>query len=258
LLYFRFALAVHGNYKISSFIDRGYNMQGRILIIEDEKELADIVCLYLFRDGFEARTAESAEDGLAIVETWDPELVILDINLPGMDGFEFLRRFRQDRSTPVLIVSARSSDEDQISGLGGGADEYISKPFSPKVLVARVRAMLRRMRDFDEKETTNIFRFGPFSLDYEACVLKREGWKIPLSAKEFSCLAFLTEHSGKPLNPETIYAGVWKNKFGDLTSVAVYIQRLRKKIEDDPANPVYIETVHGMGYRFNAAAGKRP
>ncbi|MDR0597713.1 MAG: response regulator transcription factor [Treponema sp.] len=231
-------------------------MQGKILIIEDEKDLADIVSLYLFRDGFDVRTAESAEEGLVIVEAWDPELVILDINLPGMNGFEFLQRFRQDRSAPVLIVSARSSDEDQISGLGGGADEYIAKPFSPKVLVARVKAILRRMRDFDEVETANIFCFGPFALDYDACLLKKGEQKIPLSAKEFSCLAFLTEHSGKPLNPETIYAGVWKNSYGDLTSVAVYIQRLRKKIEEDPANPLYIETVRGMGYRFNTAEEK--
>jgi two-component system response regulator RegX3 len=233
-------------------------MQGRILIIEDERELADLVSLYLSRDGFEARTAESAEDGLAIAEAWNPELVILDINLPGMDGFEFLQRFRRDRSAPVLIVSARSSDEDQISGFGGGADEYISKPFSPKVLVARVRALLRRMRDFEEPKAANLFCFGPFSLDYDACILKKGERKIPLSAKEFSCLSFLTGHPGKPLSPETIYAGVWKNNYGDLTSVAVYIQRLRKKIEGDPANPAYIETVRGMGYRFNPAGEKTP
>ncbi|MDR1949282.1 MAG: response regulator transcription factor [Spirochaetaceae bacterium] len=231
-------------------------MQGRILIIEDERELADIVSLYLSKDGFEARTAESAEEGLTIAEEWKPELVILDINLPGMDGFEFLQRFRRDSSTPVLIVSARNSDEDQINGLGGGADEYISKPFSPKVLVARVRAVFRRVRDFDEKEAPNLFHFGPFSLDYDAYILKKGEQKIPLSAKEFDCLVFLTRHPLKPLSPETIYAGVWKNNYGDLTSVAVYIQRLRKKIEEDPANPVYIETVHSMGYRFNGTGGE--
>ena len=233
-------------------------MQGNILVIEDVKELADLVSLYLSREGFEVRAAESAEEGFAVMEAWKPELVILDINLPGMDGFEFLQRFRKSCDTPVLIVSARDSDEDQISGLGIGADEYITKPFSPKVLVARVRALFRRFRDLSEakafpqdKIQENIFRFGPFVLDYDSCILKKDNERIPLSAKEYGCLAWLTEHSGKPMDVETIYAGVWKNNFGDLTTVAVYIQRLRKKIEDDPANPVYIETVHGMGYRFN-------
>jgi two-component system response regulator RegX3 len=230
-------------------------MQGKILIIEDVKELADLVTLYLSKEGFEIRAAESGEEGFAVIEgidpPWRPELVILDINLPGMDGFEFLQKFRRDKDTPVLIVSARDSDEDQISGLGIGADEYITKPFSPKVLVARVRAVFRRFREF-EKNQENLFRFGPFALDYDACILKKNGERIPLSTKEYGCLAWLTEHPGHAADVETIYNGVWKNNYGDLTAVAVYIQRLRKKIEVDPANPVYIETVHGMGYRFNA------
>ncbi|MDR0998523.1 MAG: response regulator transcription factor [Treponema sp.] len=231
-------------------------MQGKILIIEDERELADLVSYYLQKDGFDPRTAESAEQGFAIVEDWKPELVILDINLPGMDGFEFLQKFRRTYSTPVLIVSARNSDEDQISGLGGGADEYIAKPFSPKVLVARVRAVFRRARNFNEKDETGFFCFGPFVLDYDARTLKKEGHEIALSAKEFGCLEFLTKQPGKTLDVETIYAGVWKNNYGDLTTVAVYMRRLRKKLEDDPATPVYIETVRGMGYRFNGAATK--
>ncbi|MDR1278573.1 MAG: response regulator transcription factor [Treponema sp.] len=229
-------------------------MQGKILIIEDERELADLVSWYLQKDGFDPRTAESAEEGFAIVEDWKPELIILDINLPGMDGFEFLQKFRRSYSTPVLIVSARNSDEDQISGLGGGADEYIAKPFSPKVLVARVRAVFRRVRNFNEKDGAGFFCFGQFTLDHDARTLKKEGKEISLSAKEFGCLDFLTKQPGKILDVETIYAGVWKNNYGDLTTVAVYIQRLRKKLEDDPANPVYIETVRGMGYRFNSAA----
>jgi len=243
-------------------------MQGKILIIEDVKELADLVSLYLTKEGFEVRAVESAEEGFTVIEKgkteispWKPELVILDINLPGMDGFEFLQRFRRNRTfgtydTPVLIVSARDSDEDQISGLGIGADEYITKPFSPKVLVARVRAVFRRFREFNsqefEKNRENLFRFGPFVLDYDSCVLKKNGERIPLSAKEYACLVWLTENPGKPMGVETIYNNVWKSNYGDLTTVAVYIQRLRKKIEEDTANPVYIETVHGMGYRLNA------
>ena len=226
-------------------------MQGNILVIEDVKELADLVSLYLTREGFEVRSVESGEEGFSVIEGWKPELVILDINLPGMDGFEFLQKLRRGSNTPVLIVSARDGDEDQISGLGIGADEYITKPFSPKVLVARVRAVFRRFREFSRKENENVFRFGPFALDYDACILKKNSERIPLSAKEYGCLAWLTEHTGKPMDVETIYSGVWKNNYGDLTTVAVYIQRLRKKIEEDPANPVYIQTVHGMGYRFN-------
>ena len=236
-------------------------MQGNILIIEDVKELADLVSLYLSREGFNVRIAESAEGAFAIIDEWTPDLVILDVNLPGMDGFEFLQKFRRVSDTPVMVVSARDSDEDQISGLGIGADEYITKPFSPKVLVVRVRALFRRLRMYAISETSasqgktdeHLFRFGPFVLDYDAYLLKKGDMRIPLSAKEYGCLVFLTEHSGKAMNVESIYNGVWKNNYGDLTTVAVYIQRLRKKIEDDPSEPVYIETVHGMGYRFNSA-----
>jgi two-component system response regulator RegX3 len=226
-------------------------MQGNILIIEDIKEMSDLITLYLSREGFEVRAVESAEDGFAVVESWKPELVILDLKLPGMDGFTFLERFRKSSSTPVLIVSARDSEEDQINGLGMGADEYITKPFSPKVLVARVNALFRRIRDLNEKDQKNIFRFGPYTLDYDSCILKKDGRRIPLSTNEYQCLAWLTEHPGKPMAVETIYNSVWKNKYGDITTVAVYVQRLRKKIEEDPSNPVYIETVHGMGYQFN-------
>ena len=229
-------------------------MQGKVLVIEDVKELSCLVTLYLSKEGFEVRAAESGEAGFTVIEGWKPELVILDINLPGMDGFEFLQRFRKTSDVPVLIVSARDSDEDQISGLGIGADEYITKPFSPKVLVARVRAVFRRFREYDSAQE-NLIRFGSFVLDNDACILKKSGERIPLSAKEYACLAWLAEHPDKPQDVETIYNGVWKNTYGDLTTVAVYIQRLRKKIEDDPANPQYIETVHGMGYRFNVGGG---
>jgi len=226
-------------------------MQRNILVIEDVKEMADLIALYLSREGFEVCASESAEDGFTIIEGWKPELVILDINLPGMDGFEFLRKYRESSDIPVLVISARDSDEDQINGLGIGADEYITKPFSPRVLVARVKALFRRLRNLNEKNQENVFRFGPFTLDYDSCVLKKNGERIPLSTKEYGCLAWLAEHNGKPMPVEAIYSGVWKDRYGDITTVAVYIQRLRKKIEEDPASPVYIETVHGMGYKFN-------
>ncbi|MDR3192329.1 MAG: response regulator transcription factor [Treponema sp.] len=228
-------------------------MQGNILIIEDEKELSDIVAVYLGKEGFEVRAVETAENGFALLESWKPELVILDINLPGMDGFEFLERFRRENTVPVMVVSARDGDEDLIAGLSGGADEFVTKPFSPKVLTARVRALFRRIRNIEGVETVRVCRFGPFILDYDSRILKKRDEEIPLSVKEYGCLAFLSKNPGKPLSPETIYAGVWKNNYGDLTTVGVHIQRLRKKIEEDPANPAYLETVRGMGYRLNSA-----
>jgi len=234
-------------------------MQGNILVIEDVKKMSDLISLYLSREGFEIKTAKSAEEGFEIIKDFQPELIILDINLPGMDGFEFLQKFRRDNNTPVLIVSARDSDEDQISGLGIGADDYIIKPFSIKVLVARVRASFRRSKDFsetrfsDNKNQENILSFGPFILNYDLCILIKNGERVRLTTKEYACLTCLTENPGKPMDVESIYKKVWKNNYGDLTTVAVYIQRLRKRIEDDPTNPIYIRTVHGLGYCFNAA-----
>ena len=214
--------------------------------------MADLIRLYLVKEGMACSIAESAEDGLAAFAAQRFDLVVLDINLPGIDGFEFLQRIRKTSTVPVMIVSARDTDEDMILGLGIGADEFVTKPFSPKVLVARVRAMLRRASDL--KSSPNAVKFGDFLLDIDGYLLKRGGEKIPLSTKEFEVLSYLASHPGKALSPETIYSDVWKNQYGDVTAVGVYIQRLRKKLEEDPARPSLIETVHGMGYRFNAEA----
>ena len=227
-------------------------MQASILIIEDVREMADLIRLYLIKEGMACSIAESAEVGLSAFAADRFDLVILDINLPGIDGFEFLQRIRKTSSVPVMIVSARDTDEDMILGLGIGADEFVTKPFSPKVLVARVRAMLRRASDL--KSSPNAVRFGDFVLDIDGYLLKRGGEKIPLSTKEFEVLTFLVTHPGRAMTPDTIYSEVWRNQYGDITAVAVYIQRLRKKIEADPSSPMFIETVHGMGYRFNAEA----
>ena len=174
-----------------------------------------------------------------------------------MDGFEFLHHFRKTNNIPVIIVSARDADEDIISGLGYGADEFVTKPFSPRVLTARVRAMIRRTQDSQEKDNSaEEIKFGSYTLNCESCILRRKNQdgnfeRILLSAKEFSVLEVLIKNKGKPLTPEVIYKEVWGNTYGDLSAVAVYIQRLRKKIEEDSANPVFIETVFGLGYRFN-------
>jgi DNA-binding response OmpR family regulator len=228
-------------------------VKARILIIEDVKEMGDLIRLYLDKEGAVTVLCESAEQGLEAFRASAFDLIILDINLPGIDGFEFLQRLRRESSVPVVIVSARDTDEDMILGLGIGADEFVTKPFSPKVLTARARAILRRVSDA-KNTSSNVVRFGAFVLDLDGYLLKRGKEKIPLSTREFEVLSFLATHPGKAFSPETVYAEIWKNRYGDVTAVGVYIQRIRKKIETDPAKPLFIETVHGMGYRFNPEA----
>lgn len=224
-------------------------MQGHILIVEDEREMAELISLYLERDGFQTTICFSAEEALKQISNSSFDAVVLDINLPGMDGFDFLHTMRKDYILPVVIVSARETDEDMILGLGIGADEYVTKPFSPKVLSARIRAMLRRIR-MDASDSLE-HHFGVYTLDENAAVLKKGSDIIRLSAKEFDVLAFLVTNAGKTYTPETLYEAVWGNQYGDVSAVAVYMQRLRKKIEDDPHEPTFIQTIHGKGYRFN-------
>lgn len=209
--------------------------------------------MYMEKAGFSTKCCESAEDAVKeLDEGYRPDLVLLDLNLPGMSGLDFLKAFRTSQKTtiPVVIVSARDADEDIITGLGYGADDFVTKPFSPRVLVARVKARLDRL-SATEASVEETLDFGPFKLYTNSCVLKKGADKIPLSVKEYEVLEYLVKNSGKVISPETIYSDVWKNAYGDITAVAVYVQRLRKKIEADPAKPQFMETVFGMGYRFN-------
>ncbi len=226
-------------------------MNARVLIIEDEKELGELVQLFLEKDGISSALCSSAEEGLELLGKESFDLIILDINLPGMDGFEFLQIFRKRASTGVLILSAREADEDIVLGLGLGADEFVAKPFAPKVLVARVRALLRRLKRSGESQKA--VSFGDFILNPEGYSLFKNGKRIVLSTKEFEVLRFLVMNPGKAFTPDEIYSAVWNQAYGDITSVAVYIQRLRKKMEDNPAVPGYILTIRGKGYMFNGS-----
>ena len=228
-------------------------MGNRILLIEDTTELAALITLYLNNEGREIRPVESGEEALVTLENFQPDLVLLDLNLPGMGGFEFLQIFRKTSQVPVLIISARDSEEDIIQGLGDGADEYITKPFSPKVLVARVQAMLRRASSSSAENIPQeqSVQFGPYTLYFDRYLLTCNGERIPLSSKEFAILAHLVKNPGIPLTAQAIYRDVWGRAYGDISAVAVYVQRLRKKIEEDPSKPKYIENIHGLGYQFN-------
>jgi DNA-binding response OmpR family regulator len=223
-------------------------MKASVLIIEDEKEIGELIGMYLKRDGIKYSLCETGEEGLKFIKQEHFDLVVLDINLPGIDGFEFLTSLRKKSNVPVVIVSARESDEDKVLGLGIGADDFVTKPFSPKVLIARIRAHLRR---FFDRANDELIRFGSCSINPEGYILKRDGKRIPIPPKEFKLLYFLIKNAGTIKTVGEIYESVWGGKYGDVTTVAVHIQRIRKKIEDDPTHPLYIETVHGEGYRFN-------
>ena len=229
------------------------NSNPYVFIIEDEESISKLVCMYLEKSEINPEPFYNAEDALKKLSTGiKPDLLILDLNLPGMSGFEFLKQFREmfSASIPVMIVSARDADEDIINGLNTGADEFVTKPFSPSVLVARVQASLRRKSNSvsSSEETIN---FGDYSLLLNSCVLKKEGNKIPLSTKEYEVLEYLVKNAGTVLSPEKIYNDVWKVQYGDITAVAVYIQRLRKKLESNPSEAQYIKTEFGKGYIFN-------
>lgn len=226
-----------------------------IYIIEDEESISKLISLYLTKEEMKSKAFLNAENALSSIQNEKdnmPDLIILDLNLPGMSGFDFLeeltKRFKSDIPA-VMILSARDSDEDIIKGLGYGADEFITKPFSPGVLVARVKAILRR-QSFVSEKIEDFIQFGDYTLLLSSCVLKKGSQKISLSTKEYEVLEYLVKNAGTVLSPEKIFNDVWKVEFGDITAVAVYIQRLRKKIEKDPSNCEYIKTEFGKGYLF--------
>jgi len=227
------------------------------MIVEDNREMSDLIVIFLEQEGFGTVVFDTAEKALEQFPQAHADLIILDINLPGMDGFEFLNIIRKQTQIPVLILTARTSDQDVITGLGYGADDFISKPFSSAIVIARVRALLRRSTGTaaPAQSTVHEVRFGPFAFDSSSFILTKDGVQIPLSMRECRLLDYLIKTAGKNAPPETIYNDVWKNTYGDVTIVGVYIQRLRRKIETDPANPVYIQTAPGYGYSFHFPSG---
>ena len=224
-----------------------------IYVIEDEESLSKLISLYLEKSEMTAKAFYKAEDALtALNEDKAPDIILLDLNLPGLSGFDFLKKLKENKdiSPTVIITSARDSDEDIIKGLEY-ADDFITKPFSPNVLIARVKAAIRRQLSANAKAEESI-QFGDYTLLLNSCVLKKGVAKIPLSQKEYDVLEFLVKNAGVVISPEQIYQSVWKVTYGDVTAVAVYIQRLRKKIKMDDEKQEVIKTEFGKGYVFNS------
>ena len=224
----------------------------KILIVEDDAAIAAIERDYLSVSGFEVEIAEDGNSGLRKGSTGAYDLILLDLLLPEMDGFEVCRRLREKTDIPILMVTARREDIDKISGLGLGADDYIEKPFSPGVLVARVKANLNQYKRLTgrEKEPSEI-SLGGVRINTGTHRVFVDGKEIELKNKEYKLLLFLMLNVDLVFDRETLYEKVWGlDALGDNATVAVHINRLREKIEKDPAKPRYIETVWGAGYRF--------
>jgi DNA-binding response OmpR family regulator len=228
----------------------------RILIIEDEKALASLLSDYLSADGFTVEERADGPSGLQAALSGSFDLVLLDLMLPGMDGFEVCRALRAGNDVPVLIVSARREDGDKIRGLGLGADDYIVKPFSPAELVARVKSHLARYERLTGRASADRWiADGGLEVNVEARRVKRNGTEVTLTAKEFDLLLLLIRNPDRAFTREEIYSRIWGDDlYVDPSNIAVHVRRLREKIEDDPSQPRHIETVWGVGYRWKPGA----
>jgi DNA-binding response OmpR family regulator len=220
-----------------------------ILVVDDEPVVRDVVVRYLERDGFTTVEAATGDDARELIEAREPSLVVLDVMLPGMDGLELCRWIRSHADVPVILLTARVDETDRIVGLELGADDYVTKPFSPRELVARVRAVLRRTRE--ERPRAGAIEVADLTIDGGARRVTRGGEELTLTAKEFDLLWFLASHRGLVFSRETLMDRVWGYRTAvDTGTVTVHVRRLREKIEPEPSSPSHLQTVWGVGYRF--------
>ncbi len=227
----------------------------QVLLVEDDPTVAEVLGLYLGKAGIDVRHAVSGEEGLRLADALTPSLAILDLMLPGMDGLEVCRRLRMGRpDLPVIILTARGEEEDRILGLQVGADDYVTKPFSPRELVLRAQSLLRRSMAAPERtpERGGSLVDGDLLVDLSAHRVLLEGRELALTSREFDLLAWFVSHPGRAAGRGEIMREVWDWEYGDTSTVTVHVRRLREKVEGDPASPVRLVTVFGVGYRWEA------
>ncbi|MEG8279718.1 response regulator transcription factor [Streptomyces sp. AHA2] len=228
----------------------------RVLVVDDDPTIVEVVASYLTQAGLAVTVAADGPAAVASVTADLPDLVVLDLMLPGMDGFEVCRRIRGQGPVPVVMLTARGDEEDRILGLEIGADDYVTKPFSPRELVLRVQSVLRRAAAAHtagrDDGASRRMGAGSLVLDPSARRAFHHGRELALTLREFDLLEYFLRHPGQATSREDLMHRVWGWEFGDLSTVTVHVRRLRAKIEDDPARPRLISTVWGVGYRFEA------
>ena len=236
-------------------------MSKRILIVEDEKNIVDILSFNLTREGYETLEAYDGQAGLQLALEQNPDLILLDLMLPKMDGFDVCRNLRKEnRSTPVIMLTAREEETDKVLGLELGADDYITKPFSMRELLARVKANIRRnemagtVSAAPAKPAGQQMELGRMTIDPELMVVYKDGRPLELTQREYELLRFLASQPGKVFSREALMEHVWNYEgyVGDVRAVDVAVRRLREKVEDDPAAPQFVVTRRGLGYYFSA------
>ena len=223
----------------------------KIRVIEDEKAIADILVFNLQREGYDTLVAYDGTEGLRCALEEAPDLILLDVMLPGMDGFEVLGHIREKHDTPIIMLTAREEETDKVLGLELGADDYITKPFSMRELMARVKANMRRTLSGEERAKPAVPSGGGLRISRDNGMVYKNGRALELSAREFDILCYLSASPGHVFSREELMEHVWGYEYyGDLRAVDVAIRRLREKVEDQPASPRYIMTKRGMGYYF--------
>jgi two-component system response regulator RegX3 len=224
----------------------------RVLVIEDEESFRDALQFMLSREGFDVVLAADGAEGIKQFDSKDPDIVLLDLMLPEVSGTEVCKYIRSKSNTPVIMLTAKDTEIDKVVGLELGADDYVTKPFSTRELLARIKAVLRRGSDV-ELDSVGAIEGGPIRMDVERHALTVNGQAVAIPLKEFELLEFLMRNSGRVLTRGQLMDRVWGSDYvGDGKTLDVHVKRIRSKIEPDPANPVYLTTVRGLGYRFEA------
>jgi two-component system response regulator RegX3 len=225
----------------------------RVLVVEDEESFSDALSYMLKREGFETAVAATGPDALAEFDRGGADIVLLDLMLPGLSGTEVCRQLRSRSAVPIIMLTAKDGEIDKVVGLELGADDYVTKPYSARELVARIRAVLRRRGEAGEAPTEPVLEAGPVRMDVERHVVAVDGEAVALPLKEFDLLELLLRNAGRVLTRVQLIDRVWGSDYvGDTKTLDVHVKRLRAKIEPDPANPRYLLTVRGLGYKLEA------
>lgn len=223
-----------------------------ILVCDDDKEIVNAIEIYLRNEGYDVFKAYDGVEALEITEKEEVHLILMDVMMPKMDGMQATMRIREQKNIPIIILSAKSEDYDKITGLNVGADDYITKPFNPLELIARVKSQLRRYVNLGSLEQkTGVFKTGGLVIDDEQKTIQLDGNNVAVTPIEYGILRLLTEHAGRVFSMEQIYEAVWQEPaYNPENTVAVHIRRIREKIEIDPKNPKYLKVVWGIGYKI--------